>query len=211
MATKTPTAPHVFRQHSSVVLASVCGVTGLFLLLSLARSWADYPRPLFAAWVVIGLAFAWSVFVRPVVRFDIGGVTVRNVVRDVHIPWTAVTDVSSRWNLKVIAGDKSYTAWALSSEPERPGRGSGGMFRMPVPGQMRGVPAPKAPPSTTVPKANAQSVARLVMLAKQDYDDGVEDGQITPPSDAVVQVTWVPLAFAALLLPAIVVVVLTFS
>jgi hypothetical protein len=211
MATKTPTAPHVFRQRSSVVLAIVSGVTGLFLLLSLAWNWADYPRPLFAAWVVFGLAVAWSVFVRPVVRFDLAGVTLRNVVRDVHIPWTAVTDVSSRWNLKVFAGDKSYTAWALSSEPERPGRGSGGMFRMPVPGRLQGVASPKAKPSTTVPKANAQSVARLITLAKQDYDDGVGDGQITAVPDAVVQVTWVPLALAALLLPGIIVVALTLS
>ena len=211
MATKTPTAPHVFRQRSSVVLAVICGVTGLFLLASLVRSWADYPRPLFAAWVVFGLAVAWAVFVRPVVRFDIGGVTLRNLVRDVHIPWPAVTDVSSRWNLKVFAGDQSYTAWALSSEPERPGRGSGGMFRMPVPGRLNGVASPKPKPSTTVPKANAQSVARLITLAKQDYDDGVEGGQIVPAPDALLQVTWAPLAVAALLLPAIVVVALTLS
>jgi hypothetical protein len=201
----------VFRQRSSVVLATVCGVTGLLLLLSLARSWADYPRPLYAAWVVFGLAVAWSVFVRPVVRFDVGGVTLRNVVRDVHIPWTVVTEVSSRWNLKVFAGDQSYTAWALSSEPERPGRGSGGMFRMPVPGRLSGVASAKAKPTTTVPKATAQSVARLITMAKQDYDDGVEDGQIVPAPDAVVQVSWAPLAVAALLLPAIVIVVLTLS
>jgi hypothetical protein len=211
MATKTPTAPHVFRQRSSVVLAAVSGVTGLFLLLSLVRNWADYPRPLFAAWVVFGLAVAWSLFVRPVVRLDAGGVTLRNVVHDVHIPWAAVTDVSSRWNLKVIAGARSYTAWALSSEPERPGRGSGGMFRMPVPGRLQGVPSPKAMPSTTVPKANARSVARLITLARQDYDDGVEEGWIVPAPGAVVQVTWVPLALAALLLPAIVVLALTLS
>jgi hypothetical protein len=211
MATKTPTAPHVFRQRSSVVLAVICGVTGLFLLLSLARSWADYPRPLFAAWVVFGLAVGWAVFVRPVVLFDIGGVTLRNVVRDVHIPWTAVTDVSSRWNLKVFTGDQSYTAWSLSSEPERPGRGTGGMFRMPVPGRLQGVPSPGAKLSTTVPKTNAQNVARLITRARQDYDDGIEDGQIAPAPDAVVQVTWVPLVLVALVLPAIVVVALTFS
>ena len=211
MANMSPTAPQVFRQRSSVVLAAVCAVTGLLLLLSLARNWAGYPRPLFASWVVFGLAVSWAVFVRPVVRLDITGVTLRNVLRDVHVPWAAVTGVSSRWNLKVFAGDKSYTAWALSSEPERPGRGSGGMFRLPVPGRLQGVSSPKARPSTTVPKANAQNVARLVTLARQDYDDGVEDGQITPVPDAVVQVTWVPLVLVALVLPAIVVVALTFS
>src|SRR5674476_800507 len=79
MATETPTMQHVFRQRSSLGLAAVCGVTGLLLLLSLARNWADYPRPSFAAWVVFGLAVAWAIFVRPVVLVDIGGVTLRNV------------------------------------------------------------------------------------------------------------------------------------
>jgi hypothetical protein len=209
MATKTSTAQHVFRQRSSVALAAVCGVTGLLLLVSLARDWSAYPRPLFAAWVVFGLALAWSIFVRPVVLLDVGGVTLRNVVRDIHIPWTALTDVSSRWNLKVTAGGKSYTAWALSSEPERRGGASGGMFRMPVPGRLQGVANADAKPTTTVPKVTAQSVARMIKTARQEYDEAVAQGELPPAPDAGVEVTWVPLAIAVLLLPAIAVIALT--
>jgi len=211
MGTETSTTRHVFRQRSSVRLAVVCGVVGLLLLLSLARNWAHYPRPLFAAWVLLGLVVAWSVFVRPAVLFDVGGVTLRNIVRDVHIPWTGMTDVECRWNLKVLVGDRGYTAWAMSSEPERPKRVSGGTFRMPVPGRLDRVSSAYAKPSTTAPKVTAQSVARSIREAKQQYDEAVAQGQLTVPPAGMVQVTWVPLAMALLLLPAIAVVALSLT
>jgi hypothetical protein len=211
MATKTSTVRQVFRQRSSTGLAVVCGVIGLLLLLSLARSWAGYPRPLFAAWVVFGLSVAWSIFVRPVVLMDVGGVTLRNVVRDVHIPYASLTDVTCRWNLKVFAGGKGYTAWALSSEVERPKASAGGMLGMPVPGRLRGVVSAGTRPSTEVPKATAQNVARMITTAKREYDEAVARGDLAPVPDAIVQVTWVPIAIAVLLLPAIVVMALTLS
>ncbi|HXR67230.1 MAG TPA: hypothetical protein VN712_01200, partial [Dermatophilaceae bacterium] len=85
MSSETSRTQQVFRQRSPLWLAAVCAVIGLFLLLSLARNWADDPQPLFAAWVVFVLAVVWSVFVRPAVLVDDEGVTVRNVIRDFHI------------------------------------------------------------------------------------------------------------------------------
>jgi hypothetical protein len=211
MATETSTMKHVFRQRSSVALASVSGVTGLLLLLSLARNWGSYPRPLFAAWVILGLAVAWSIFVRPAVLLDVEGVTLRNVVRDVHIPWTRLTHVASRWNLLVFTGDRGYTAWAIASEVERPRGVSRGIFRTPVPGRLSGVARADATPSTTVPKATAQSVARMIRTAKQEYDDAVASGELAAEPDALVRVTWVPVAIATLLLPALAVVALSLT
>jgi hypothetical protein len=209
MVIKTSTAQHVFRQRSSVALATVCGVTGLLLLLALARNWADYPRPSFVAWVIFGLAVAWSVFVRPMVLVDAEGVTLRNVVRDVYIPWTRLSDATSRWNLKVFVGDKGFTAWAISSEPDRHKAISGGMFRMPIPGRLRAVASADAKLSTTEPKATAQTVARFIKVAKQEYDEAVENGELPAAPDAMVRVTWVPLVVAVLLVPLIVVVALS--
>src|SRR5665648_373874 len=116
MGTKTSTVQHVFRQRSPLGLAAVSGVTGVILLLSLAWNWADYPQPLFVVWVLFGLACVWAVFVRPAVLLDVEGVTLRNVLRDVHIPWTRLTDVEYRWNLKVFVGERGYTTWAISSQ-----------------------------------------------------------------------------------------------
>jgi hypothetical protein len=211
MTANGPTAQHVFRQRASVALASLCGVVGLLLLLSLVRNWGSYPRPLFAAWVVFGLAVAWSLFVRPAVLLDAGGVTLRNVVRDVQIPWTQLTDVTTRWNLKVFAGDKGYTSWAISSEVERPKAVSAGLFRMPVPGRLSGVAGADVKPPTTVPKTTARSVARSINDAKQEYDEAVTSGGLATEPDARVRVTWAPVAMAVLLLPALIVLVLSLA
>jgi hypothetical protein len=209
MATKTSTARHIYRQRSTVWLAVISGVTGLLLLLSLARNWADYPRPLFGAWVLLGLAVAWSVFVRPAVLIDAGGVTLRNIVRDVHVPWSELTDVTTRWNLKVVAGDQGYSSWAVSSQVERPKSVSGGLFRVPVPGRLEGVRSAAARPSMTATNVTAQAVAQSILAAKQEYGDAVARGALPAAPDAPVRSTWVPVVMVVLLLPAIAVVTLT--
>lgn len=207
---------HVYRQRSSLGLAGVSGGTGLILLVSLARGWGDYPRPLFAAWAVFWMAVAWSVFFRPAVLIDRDGVLIRNVLRDIRIPWALLSDVRTRWSLSLSVEDKNYTAWALSSQAERPRRTAGGMFRMPVPGRLEGVSSADASVSRrtgtrsgAVTKVTAQSVAWSIRAAKQEYDQAVDQGDLTASDDAMVRITWVPLAIAALLLPAIAVVALT--
>jgi hypothetical protein len=203
MGTKIWMTQQVFRQRSSLALAAVCAFTGLLLLLSLVRNWGDYPRPLFGAWVLLGLGAAWALFARPAVVLDVAGVTLRNVVRDIHIPWAALTDVQCRWNLRVVVQDRGYTAWAVSSQPERPTRAPGGFFGMPVPGRLDGVPAAEAKLSTTVSRVTARSVARSIQLARAEYDDAVARGQLPASPEATVQVRWVPLVIAVLLLPAV--------
>ena len=209
MGTETSTTQQVFRQRSSVGLAAMSGLTGLLLLLSLVRNWAAYPQPLFAAWVILGLAVAWSVFVRPAVLLDAGGVTIRNIVQDVHIPWTRLTGVTSRWNLKILAGERGYNAWAISAQVDRPTRASAGMSRVSLPGRLNGVASAGARASTTVGKATVESVAVVIKAAKQEYDESVARGQLPASPDAVVRITWVPLVMAVLLLPAVAVVALS--
>jgi hypothetical protein len=210
MGTQTSTT-HVFRQRSSLILAAVCGVVGVLLLGSLAWNWSAYPRPLFAAWVLLLLAASWSVFLRPSVRLDAGGVTLQNVLRDIRIPWSQLTETSSRWNLKVFAGDHGYTAWAISREPDRPKRGGAGVFRMPTPGHVQGVSSAGTRPSMTMPKVTAQSVGETIREAKREYDDAVSPGQPPASTDETVKVTWVPLVLALLVVPAIAVVVLSLT
>ena len=198
----------VFRQRAPLGLAAACAVVGLLLLVSLARDWAANPQPLFAAWVLFALALVWSVFVRPAVLLDDGGVTVRNLVRDVHIPWVELTDVESRWNLKVFAGDRGYTAWAISSQVQRPRRISGGNFGS-SPGRPGAATAADARPSTSAPKVTAAMVARSIEAAKQEYDEAVARGELPEAPDVRVRVTWVPLVVAIVLVPAIAVAVLS--
>jgi hypothetical protein len=205
MGAKTSMTQQVFRQRSPLGLAAVCGFTGVILLLSLARNWADYPRPLFLSWVLLGLALAWSIFVRPAVLTDADGVTVRNVLRDAHIPWARLTHVETRWNLKVFAGDRGYTAWAISSQMERPKRTSGAMF-----GALSSRQSETATDrSASAPRVTASTVARSIEQAKREYDEAVAAGQLTAAPDERVRVRWVPLVAVVLLLPAIAMVALS--
>jgi hypothetical protein len=206
-----PSTQQVFRQRPPLALAAVSAVVGVFLLVSLARDWANDPQPLFVAWVLLGLALVWSVFVRPAVVLDGQGVTVRNVFRDVHIPWGRVTDVGSRWNLRVCVGDRGYTAWAISSPVERPKRISGGMFGILAPGQLEKYAGVAARPATPAPKVTAAMLARSIEQAKQEYDEAVARGALPAVPDARVRIKWVPLVVVVLLLPAITVVALSLT
>jgi hypothetical protein len=207
--TTTSTIQHVYRQRSSLALAAGCAVTGVLLLLSLARDWGAYPRPLFVAWVVLGLAVTWAVFVRPAILLDVGGVTLRNVLRDVHIPWTLLTGATSRWNVKVMVGHQAYTAWAISSEAERPKGVSAGMFRLPMHGRLHRVANEDAQLSSTAAKVTAQTVVRSIRAAKQEYDQAVAEGELPAVPEGTVRVTWVPLVMLVLLVPAVVVLALS--
>lgn len=188
---------HLFRQRSPLVLAAVCGVTGLVLLVSLAWEWAENPQPLFASWVLFGLALVWSFFVRPAVLLDDAGVTIRNVIRDVYIPWAQVTDVECRWSLKVLVGDRAFTSWAISSQVERPKGASGGMFATRS-GHLDTYARADAPSTTTATKVTAMMVARSIEQAREAYAEAVAQGALAAAPNGQVRVTWVPLVLAVL-------------
>jgi len=210
MSSKTSTKQQLIRQRSPLGLAAACGVTGVVLLVSMAWQWAEHPEPLFAAWVIFILALVWSLFVRPAVLLDEDGVTIRNVVRDIHIPWVRVTDVECRWSLKVLVGDRAYTAWAISSQVGRPKVSPGRLLGM-TPGRLDAFASAGARPPTSAPKVTASSVARAIEDAKEDYSDAVARGAIVAPADAQVRITLVPMALAIVFLPAIAVVALTLT
>jgi Bacterial PH domain len=211
MGAETSTTELVFRQRSPLGTAAVGVVTGLLLLVSLARSWADNPQPLFASWVLFELALMWSLFIRPAVVLDDHGVTLRNVVRDVFIPWVQVTDAEYRWNLKVFAGDLGYTAWAISSQVERPKRVTGGMFGNFMSPRLDKYAIADTHLSATAQKVTASMVARSIAQAKQQYEEAVAQGALSAAPEVQVRITWVPLVLAILLLPAIAVAVLSLT
>jgi hypothetical protein len=210
MSSKASTTQHLIRQRSPLTLAAVCGVTGLVLLVTIAWQWAESPEPLFVAWVLLVMAVVWSLFVRPAVILDEDGVTLRNVLRDVHIPWARVTDVESRWNLRVFVGERVYTAWAISSQAERPKTGSGGMFSM-LPGRVDKFATSQTESSSPLPKITASMVAQTIEQAKEEYAEAVTKGTVVAAPDGQVQMTWVSMTFVILILPLIAVVALSLA
>jgi len=208
MGTQKSPEQHPIRQRSPLALAAACGLTGLVLLVSSAWQWADNPQPLFVAWVVFGLAVVWALFARPSVLLDGAGVTFCNVFRDVHIPWSTVTDVEIRWNLRVFVGDRAYTSWAISSQVERPKGASGGMFTM-LSGRLGSFASAEASSSTPPPKVTASMVAGSIERARDDYAEAVAGGELVAAPDGEVSITWVPLSLAVVLVPAVAVVALS--
>ena len=72
-----------------------------------------------AAVTVVVYALAY----RPAVVVDDAGVLLRNVVRDVYVPWPAVEDVDRSWVLAIEAQGRRYVAWAVSARNDaRQGR-----------------------------------------------------------------------------------------
>lgn len=211
MGPKTSTTQQMFRQRSSLAVAAICTVTGVILLVSMALDWADHPQPLFASWVLLVVAGTWSVFVRPAVLLDVEGVTVRNIVRDIQIPWSELTYAESRWNLKVFAGDRGYTAWAISAQIGRPNRPSGGRLGMLSPRRLEKQFGVDSVRSAAAPKVTASTVATSIEQAKQEYDEAAVRGRPPGEPDGRVRITWVPLVMVVLLLPAIAVVALSLS
>lgn len=210
MGTRMSTTQQVFRQRLTLALAGVSGVTGVLLLLSLARNWADEPEPLFAAWVLFGLALVWALFVRPAVVLGDDGVTIRNVMRDIFIPWAQVTRVDSRWNLKVFVEDRGYTAWAIASQAERPRVRSGGRFAQPgrVDRHAGGADVHAPQPAS---KVTALVVAWSIEKARREHAEAVARGALAAAPGGRVRITWVPLVLAILSLSALAVVALSLT
>jgi hypothetical protein len=207
-----PAPQHVYRQRSPLVIAVLFGLGALVLLGSAALSWRDHPQPLFVSWLVWGCAALWAVFVRPSVVLSPDGVRLSNIVREVHIPWSLVSDVEARWNVKVWAGDEGWTAWAISSQVERP-KGASSL----LPGMSTKLDQYAARDARetagTAPAKAARVTARAVADAIEDtsaeYAAAVAAGEIQPPTSPAVTTRWVPQAVLALVLPFLAVVLFT--
>jgi len=198
---------HTYRQRSSVLLALLFVLGAVILVVSALLSWRDHPQPLFVAWLLLGSAVAWTVFVRPCVVLDQDGVHLRNILRDVDIPWPLVSDVETRWNLKVWSGDDGYTAWAIASQIERPK-----VHASVLPGLSSKLDGFTGQDSST-PRASTKVTARMVAEAidetTEDYAAAVAEGDLQPPVDPAVTTRWAPLPVLALALPVLAVLVLS--
>ena len=68
--------------------------------------------------VAVG-AVLWGMFWRPAVVVDDDGVELRNVVRDVHVPWRLLEALDTRYALTLHVGHRRYRSWAAGA-PGRP-------------------------------------------------------------------------------------------
>lgn len=109
----------VYRSGTAQALGALTVVICAAALASLGlrggvRDLLRFAGPVLAvAWV------AWFGYWRPRVVVDDEGVTLRNVLRSVHVPWIAVREVHGRYGLRVDTPDASYDAWAVAAPAGR--------------------------------------------------------------------------------------------
>jgi hypothetical protein len=121
----------------------------------MAVAW--YTIAAFAAWdlvrrgdgraVPIGLAslalvtiIVYAIAQRPAVVANSRGVLLRNVVRDVWLPWYLVKAIETKWSLTFHTEDATYGSWALTGgSANRPRAGSLAAARVPSPAQQHQV------------------------------------------------------------------------
>lgn len=102
-----------FRTVASRVIAAsviaVCAVAAAQAFLT-----GGWPGGLQATGVVAVVAVAaWAVFWHPMVEVSDGGITVRNVLRTIHVPWPSLVAVDSHWSLTLETTGPTVSSWAV--------------------------------------------------------------------------------------------------
>ncbi|WP_336920861.1 PH domain-containing protein [Aquipuribacter sp. SD81] len=115
--------PGEFRPGGVRVLAVAWWVLAAVLAADLLLN-SDLPGELpgaLAGVALLGLscALVHALFWHPAVRADVTGVELVNVWRRVHLPWSTLTDLDTRWALTLEAGGRRWTAWAAPASGRR--------------------------------------------------------------------------------------------
>ena len=55
---------------------------------------------------------AWAVFWLPTVTVSDGGVTLRNVLRTIHLPWPSIQGIDTKYALTLVTQYGKFAAWA---------------------------------------------------------------------------------------------------
>ncbi len=180
-----PVPRQVFRQWSAWMVAGTLGLLGLGIivaaLVATIRSGMDVATLGFGLFL-LAAGYAWCL--RPCVVVDSSGVLIRNVVRDVRIPWSAVEETQVRWQLVVIAEGRRHSSFAIAATPgpsRRARRAAADL--QPRPDRMStadiiaaGLPAPDA---------HAATVAMVIDHGAAQYGAAVRAGRVPAPGEPV--------------------------
>ncbi len=207
-------ARHVYRPAMVRIAAAVyAAFAGWWLISALLSPSLRGDAPALALGLLAGGALVYALFWRPAVIVDAEGVELRNVLRDVRVPWAALQDVDTKYTLTLRAGGRRYQSWAAST------RGWSGIFRGPAQGVAPGhSPDPQALPgqpstrSSRDLRADSGAAAFLVEQRWATWRDALGPGaQAGPPEPEAVVVRWNVAAPAVLVACAVLAVVLGYA
>lgn len=179
----------VFRSPHARTLAGVWFATAAFLAYDTVDRGSG--RNLWISLAALGAisvavyALAW----RPAVVADSRGVTLRNIVRDVVVPWGRVERIGSKWSLTIDTAERSWPSWAITARNrERSAFSRGGTTAR----EPASPPAPQSGESTAL-------VSEELSRRWQASAGGAEEGE----GDVVVRWVWAVIAALAVSLLAL--------
>ncbi|GLW65766.1 hypothetical protein Arub01_40100 [Actinomadura rubrobrunea] len=116
------TAPHRFRSTPARVGAWLWMAFAALNLLDIALRGRDLASAAVAAVLLFGCGVAYVVGLRPVIAADEDGVTVRNPLRDVRLPWPAIRRIEATTAVTITFADadgaeRTARAWAVQTSP----------------------------------------------------------------------------------------------
>ncbi|HWS58491.1 MAG TPA: PH domain-containing protein [Actinotalea sp.] len=158
----------VYRPASGPWLAgAVMALAGLGLV-SLVTSGDAVAMLRYGPLLLLVATAAWAVFWAPSVTVSDAGVSLRNVLRTVDLPWPAIQRVDTRYALTLGTAYGTYTAWAAPTSGRR--RDAAGRS------DVRGLPETTYGPAGTVrpgdlpdsPSGQAAALVRLRWEALRD-------------------------------------------
>jgi hypothetical protein len=113
-------AEEVFRPRLAPLLAVVWYVVGLLAAIDLVRRGTGHTIAVGLAAIALVTTVVYAIAARPAVVANETGVLLRNVLRDVWVPWHCVERIGARWSLTVEANGVEHGSWAISaSNPAR--------------------------------------------------------------------------------------------
>lgn len=160
-------APVVFRPVGVRIGSTVAAVLALWWVGALlaARDWSALAGAL--PLLVAALAALHGLFWRPAVVIDDAGVELRNVLRDVRVPWSALEAVDTRFTLTLVTAGRRYQSWAAPASG-RPGPlGSHNPRDLPGGGAGAGAGPAHAVPASASRNLRADSGAAAFMVEQR--------------------------------------------
>ncbi len=119
MPTEASSGRDVYASRFNRILAIIIWALAVFMAGSLLLV-APGVRLLYVIPAAFVALFAWEALWNPRVEVDDDGVHLRNVLRTVFIPWSALIHVDTKYALTLYTPGHSYSAWAAPA----PGRAS---------------------------------------------------------------------------------------
>jgi hypothetical protein len=191
----------VYRPGFSRALYVVFVVFVVWWAVDAAMNMAPGPAVVTVLWLLAVSAALACLFWRPAVLVDDAGVELKNVLRDVRVPWQALEEIETRYTLTLYCGGRRYQSWA-GAAPGRPsitgrllGGGAGALTGGPA-RHDQALPDPRwtsgggTAAAASSRDLRADSGATAFMIEQRWEQWRTTAGRLAPTEDARAEVSW---------------------